>query len=199
MGRGQSQKLRSAVSLSQLAGPATSQRAATLHTVAVAELLGTHQVDQVGIVVRDLEESLRRYSSFWRLGEWRCYTYSPRTVVGATYRGQPGTYAMMLALAGETPQVELIEPLAGPSIYHEWLETHGEGGVHHLGVFVDDLQSRIQSAEEAGLAVIQSGFGYGADGSGGFAYLDTLGELGTIVELIEVPAVRRPPDKVWEA
>jgi hypothetical protein len=31
-------------------------------------------------------------------------------------------------------------------------------------------------------------------GDGGFAYYDLVAELGVVVEFIEVPAVRRPPE-----
>ena len=41
---------------------------------------------------------------------------------------------------------------------------------------------------------MQSGRGYGRLGDGGFAYLDTERELGLILELIEIPKERIPPE-----
>jgi methylmalonyl-CoA/ethylmalonyl-CoA epimerase len=41
------------------------------------------------------------------------------------------------------------------------------------------------------------GKGFGAEGDGGFAYYDLLAELGLWVELIEAPAVRHPPERVY--
>ena len=106
---------------------------------------------------------------------------------------------MRLALAGAGPQIELIEPLTGPSLYHEWLDEHGEG-LHHIGMRVPDLQAGIRDMAERGWDVLQSGRGYGLDGDGGFAYLDTTAEdLGVILELIEVPARRREPEAVVDA
>jgi methylmalonyl-CoA/ethylmalonyl-CoA epimerase len=43
--------------------------------------------------------------------------------------------------------------------------------------------------------VIQSGRGYGRWGDGGYAYLDTEESLGMILELIEVPRERVPPER----
>ena len=155
--------------------------------------------DQVGIVVENLDEALVRYSTLWpSLGEWRCYTYSPETVRRLEFDGVPSSYAMKIALASASPQMELIEPIAGPNIYQEWLEKHGKG-IHHIGLYVESLGAELERLRDTGVRVIQSGFGFGLDGDGGFAYLDTVSRLGFFVELIELPARRRPPERVWPA
>jgi methylmalonyl-CoA/ethylmalonyl-CoA epimerase len=158
-------------------------------------LLVPGRVDQIGIVVRDIDAALERWSRTAGFGAWRVYTYGPEFCAELSYRGRPAAFSMHLALAGSEPQVELIQPLAGPSIYHEFLEASGEG-VHHVGVFVSSL---AEAVARAGRDVLQSGRGYGLDGDGGFAYLDTAAELGTIVELIEVPARRREPERWYPA
>ena len=61
---------------------------------------------------------------------------------------------------------------------------------------VPDLGAAVRDMERRGHAVLQSGSGYGLDGDGGFAYLDTAALLGVILELIEVPARRPPPEAV---
>ena len=42
-----------------------------------------------------------------------------------------------------------------------------------------------------------TGHGYGKDGDGAYAYLDTAEELGTIWELIEVPRQRPAPAYIY--
>jgi methylmalonyl-CoA/ethylmalonyl-CoA epimerase len=153
------------------------------------------QADQIGIVVEDLEQAARRYSQIFGCGPWSVYTYGPALLQEPTFRGAPGTFEMRLALAGSSPQIELIQPLRGPSLYHEWLAAHGEG-LHHIGVRVPDLLAGIRDMEHRGFGVLQSGRGYGLDGDGGFAYLDTSAELGVILELIEVPARRLEPEVI---
>jgi methylmalonyl-CoA/ethylmalonyl-CoA epimerase len=152
------------------------------------------RADQIGIVVRDLESAIERYSATFDCTRWVIYTYGPQSVKEPTFRGGPGTYEMRLALPDSDPQVELIQPLKGPSLYHEWLDEHGEG-LHHIGMRVPDLDEGIR---ERGYPVLQSGRGYGLDGDGGFAYLDTEKDLGVILELIEVPKRRREPEAVVE-
>jgi methylmalonyl-CoA/ethylmalonyl-CoA epimerase len=151
--------------------------------------------DQIGIVVEDLDRAARRYSEIFDCGRWSVYTYGPALLREPTFRGGTGTFEMRLALAGSGPQIELIQPLRGPSLYHEWLADHGEG-LHHIGMRVPDLLAGIRDMEARGFALLQSGRGYGLDGDGGFAYFDTSAELGVILELIEVPARRREPDAV---
>jgi methylmalonyl-CoA/ethylmalonyl-CoA epimerase len=155
--------------------------------------------DQIGIVVENIDEALARYSDLWPgLGEWRCYTYSPETVQRLEYNSVPSSYAMRIALAGASPQVELIEPLSGPNIYEGWLEQHGQG-VHHFGLYVQSLSTELERLRDTGVKVAQAGFGFGLDGDGGFAYLDTISRLGYFVELIELPTRRRQPEKIWPA
>ena len=160
------------------------------------EMLAGRPVGQVGILVRDLERALDRYSSLWGLGPWTGYEYGPDTVPELRYRGEPGRYAMRIALTGSGPQVELIEPLRGPSIYHEWLESRPEG-VHHLGIYVESVDDAIATMGTAGYALLQSGAGYGVDGDGGYAYFDTERDFGLVLEAIEVPRQRREPDFTW--
>jgi methylmalonyl-CoA/ethylmalonyl-CoA epimerase len=93
------------------------------------------------------------------------------------------------------PQLELLQPLEGPSIYHEWMEQHGES-LHHVAVYVESLDDSIRSIERAGYELIQCGRGMGLDNDGGFAYFDTQSELGLVLEVIERPARRREPELV---
>ena len=74
---------------------------------------------QIGIVVGDLNAALERYTGLWGLAPWRCWTYGPQTVPDLGLRGKRASFEINIALWGEGPQIELIEPLQGPSIYHE--------------------------------------------------------------------------------
>jgi catechol 2,3-dioxygenase-like lactoylglutathione lyase family enzyme len=155
------------------------------------------QVNQIALVVRDLEAALRMYWETLGIGPWRVYTYGPPLVKQMTYRGRREDYRMRLAFAqaGGT-QIELIQPLTQNNIYAEQLDRKGEG-LNHLGMFVPSLDAGIADAERAGFSVLQSGRGYGRLGDGGFAYLDTEAVVGMILELIEVPKERVPPEMVF--
>jgi methylmalonyl-CoA/ethylmalonyl-CoA epimerase len=151
---------------------------------------------QVGIVVPDLEAALERYDVLWGGGAWRCFTYGAGRIPDVRYRGEPGTYSMQFAINQLTPQIELIQPLEGPSIYHEFLERGGQG-LHHLGFWVDSIEEAVSSMAQAGYDCTQAGFGYGLDGDGGYAYFETERDFGVILEAIEVPKRRPEPDFTW--
>ncbi len=153
----------------------------------------TH-VDQVALIVRDLDASMRRYWEMLGIGPWKVYTYGPPLVRDMTYRGRPHNYRMRLALAFTGSLMwELIQPLSGESVYTEHLDRKGEG-LNHVGVFVPSLDEGIAEAKAHGYTVLQSGRGYGKLGDGGYAYLDTESSFGMIVELIEIPKERIPAE-----
>jgi len=150
-------------------------------------------LSQLGIMVPDLEEGIRSYGSVLPLDEWLVYTYSPENVHDLSYRGAPAQLRFRLALAGSNPQIELIQPIDGPSIYHEWIERHGFG-LQHLGFHVPKLAPVVAKLADQGWEPVQAGSGYGLDGDGAFAYYDTVAELGLMLEVIEVPARRMPSE-----
>jgi methylmalonyl-CoA/ethylmalonyl-CoA epimerase len=84
----------------------------------------------------------------------------------------------------------------GDTVYADFVREHGYG-VHHLGILVEDMESALAEAEAAGVAMLQDGAGFGRDGDGHYAYLDTEGEIGVMLELIERPEGRMPPDKIY--
>jgi len=156
-------------------------------------------IRQVALVVRDLEQSLSAYGRLLGVGPWNVYTLGPGRLREMTYRGQPGQFRFRHALAswGDL-QFELVQPLDGPSIYHEYLERHGEG-VQHLGTYVPDIQPAMREFESRGFELVQWGQGFGRNGDGAFAYYETNDAIAVLIELIEAPAVRIDPDFVWHA
>jgi methylmalonyl-CoA/ethylmalonyl-CoA epimerase len=152
-------------------------------------------IDQIGFVVKDLDKAMEAYWTLFGVGPWKIYTYGPPLVQDTTYHGQPATYHMRIALANVGSMLmELIQHLDGETLYDDYGKVAGEG-VQHLGVFVPNLAEAVKEAEAAGFKVIQSGRGFGAKGDGGYAYLDTADQVGTIYELIEIPQQRRPPER----
>jgi methylmalonyl-CoA/ethylmalonyl-CoA epimerase len=86
--------------------------------------------------------------------------------------------------------------LSDHNIYVEHLDRKGEG-LHHLGMFVSSLDPAVAEAERPVFSLLQSGRGYGKSGDGGYADFDTEASLGVILELIEIPRKRIPPEMVY--
>ncbi|MBP1724572.1 MAG: lactoylglutathione lyase and related lyase [Deltaproteobacteria bacterium] len=142
------------------------------------KILGLDKVNQVGIVVRDMDRAIKNYEEIFGIS-------FPKVVVpdyfNRVYRGKPENFRMKIGLAmmGKL-QIELIQPLEGKTIYAEFLEKWGQG-IHHLGFDVKDLDERVAAFRGLGIGVLMSGERVG----GKFAYMDTEGIVGIIVELMQ--------------
>lgn len=154
-------------------------------------------IKQVAMVVRDLDAAVRAYWELFGIGPWTAYTLGPPKLREMTYRGESAEFSLRHALAwsGDV-QLELVQPLDGPSIFADHLDQHGEGQ-QHLGIYVDDHPAAMQSLQECGFRLLQSARGFGAKGDGAFAYFETDAPIPTIIEVIEAPEVRVEPDFVY--
>jgi methylmalonyl-CoA/ethylmalonyl-CoA epimerase len=140
---------------------------------------------QIGIAVRDVDAAVPRYRALLGHDDWLVVENGPHNMHDLQYRGEQADFSMRLALAGSNPQIELIQPLLGPSPVADWLDRRGEG-LHHLGVRVASVDAAIERMAEQGYACVQQGYGFNADGSGAFAYFDTEAELGYLLEALEL-------------
>jgi methylmalonyl-CoA/ethylmalonyl-CoA epimerase len=154
-------------------------------------------IAQVAILVKDLDATVENYWSMFGIGPWQFYTYTKPLVRQMSYRGQPADYKMRIALSNIGPlRIELIEAKEGDSIYADFIREHGYG-VHHFGILVDDMNIALTQTDSAGLEMIQDGSGFGLDGDGHYAYLNTESPLGVTLELIQRPKARVQPEKIY--
>jgi methylmalonyl-CoA/ethylmalonyl-CoA epimerase len=118
-------------------------------------------ISQIAIVVHDIEEMLEKYHRVLGWGPWNVYEHKPPALHDTYLRGERVDFTMIGAEAHVGPiVVELIQPLEGPSIYSEWLETHGEG-LHHIAVMCATPQAseatRERFLEKAGAEILMEG------------------------------------------
>lgn len=70
-------------------------------------------------------------------------------------------------------EIELIEPLEGPSVHRDFLAEHGEG-VHHVACFeFDDPYAVAEAFAEAGVPIVQEGTWYDTH----YMYFDTAAHM----------------------
>ena len=154
-------------------------------------------IAQIAFVVEDLDRTVAEYHRAFGIGPWHFYTYAKPFVKHMSYHGQPADYRMRVALSYFGPtRIELIELLDGDTVYADFVREHGYG-IQHLGVLVEDMDVALADAAEAGLTMTMDGSGFGLDGDGHFAYLDTEADFGFVLELIERPRRRLPPEKIF--
>ena len=143
------------------------------------------QVVEIAIVTRDHQRTME---GLWRvgIGPWRVYSFSPENTTHQTYRGQasPFTLTVCFAQVG-TMTWEIIEPVAGPTIFTEFLDRHGEG-IHHVAYDCNNIPfaDRIAGFEERGFQLVQSGCWLDQNQ---FAFFDTESVTTTCLETIAFP------------
>ena len=150
-------------------------------------------IRQMCLVVRDLDKAMAQWSALG-IGPWRVHDLGPNWVSEMTFRGRPQRTAVKFAAADSgSLNFELIEPGDEPNVYTEHLDMHGEG-LHHLGYFVDNIETAITGMQALGYEVVQSGRGLGVAGDGAYAYFDTVESLGCMLEAIQPP--RQLPEPI---
>lgn len=156
-----------------------------------------HGIDQIALVVEDLDAAVAEYWQRLGIGPWHFYTYKKPLLKMSRYYGREVDNGIRIALSYFGPtRIELIEHVYGEGIHADFVAEHGYG-VHHLGIYVEDIQAALEEARSAGFEVIQEGSGFGPDGDGHYAYLNSEEKFGAIYELIQRPKRRHPPEKIY--
>jgi len=143
-------------------------------------VLPISRFDQIGVAVRDVERAARFMKENFGI-EFLTFQM-PRAK--AYLRGKEVEFITKIGIARVGAlDLELMEIVEGDHIVKEYLDQHGPG-LHHLGIYVDDLHAAVDRWSEAGGKLIQKTAH--PDGIG-TAYLDTQGELGNLyIELIKL-------------
>jgi methylmalonyl-CoA/ethylmalonyl-CoA epimerase len=133
---------------------------------------------QLGIVVRDLEATVRRYEDDYGIGPWQFARIDLGDANDYREYGQPVERSNRIAMARVGGVMwELIEPLDEDGIYARFLAEKGEG-VHHVAVATPDFDGAVERAER------KDGLMLSCEHSGiDIAYLDTLRDLGVVLEV----------------
>jgi methylmalonyl-CoA/ethylmalonyl-CoA epimerase len=140
------------------------------------------KLSQYALVVRDLSA----VSAYWERLGFPAMDVTHPALTDLRYHGQPGEFDQKLGWHRHgTVTWEWIMPLAGPTVYEDFLAVAGEG-FHHFAFDVADIDEVAKAWTALGHPIVQSG-GWGEKGqpgSGRFAYADTTGIGGVTVELL---------------
>ena len=147
----------------------------------MGQTFGSRTITQVGLIVRDVEETAKTYAALFGVDVPQWSLTDPEDVAHTRYRGQPTQAQAKLAFFDMgSVQIELIEPVGGPSTWQEFLDAHGEG-VHHIAFVIDGMDEQVGLLESKGMPLVQRGEYTG----GRYAYIDSQSQLKVILELLE--------------
>jgi methylmalonyl-CoA/ethylmalonyl-CoA epimerase len=146
----------------------------------MADHLSTNVATQVALVVRDVEKTARAFADLLGVDVPQWIITDTQDKTGATYQGQPMVGRAKLAFFDlGSLSMELIEPVGGPSVWQDFLQTKGEG-VHHIAFRVKDMDAEVAMLEKKGMPAMQRGNFTG----GCYAYIDSSDALGVMLELL---------------
>ncbi|MFJ1612421.1 MULTISPECIES: VOC family protein [unclassified Streptomyces] len=134
------------------------------------------------IVVRDMEESVRYYTSLG-IGPWRDFA-NPTALAEVSMPNREAFFALTYKCADlGGVQLQLCQPPQLDCPQRRFLDTRGEG-VFHLGFSVEDVDRGEEAGQELGLEVLMSG--RRSDRSG-FTYFDTQDDAGFALSVRSAP------------
>ena len=107
--------------------------------------LGLPPADQVGFVVKNLEQSMEKYGPLFGP-----FSTMDGSVEAADFRGNSKDVKLKLAFgkSGDL-EIELIEWLEGESPHSEFIQA-GNEGMHHIRFRVEDCDDCVRKAESIG-------------------------------------------------
>jgi methylmalonyl-CoA/ethylmalonyl-CoA epimerase len=155
------------------------------------------KITQIAVVVRDMEQALRDYTENLGWGPWSVFDYKPPLLHHTEVRGEPVEFRM---IGAETHldglDFELIQPVSGPSIYQEHLDTYGEG-VQHIAFmqhsFEDSSAAKKRWAARGARVLMGGRIGDSIE----FYYLDTAPMLKFVLESGSGHAIDLKPTYVY--
>ncbi|MBO3800488.1 MAG: VOC family protein [Candidatus Brockarchaeota archaeon] len=138
------------------------------------------RVTQVGIIVKNIEESIKAWEKLLGMKASQIVKTEPLEKTKMKYRGKFSEGRAKLAFFQlENITIELIEPIGGPSTWKDFLEKHGEG-IHHIAFNIKSMEAMKERLKEINVLVEQEGKFTG----GAYAYTSPNNPLGIIIELL---------------
>jgi methylmalonyl-CoA/ethylmalonyl-CoA epimerase len=159
----------------------SSTKAAELAAV----LAGFRSAVQVGVVVRDLDQTIKELTDLFGIGPFRVREGSfAGDDAQQRYYGQTApAFALRAAYADLGGiELELVQPLSGRSIWSDFVAEHGPA-IHHIRFNVPDHELLSDYLLSKGIGKIQEGPG-AREGSHWVNY-DTEERIGFIIEVLQ--------------
>ena len=154
----------------------------------------TRHIQQIAWVTSDLDRSLKAWVEHLKVGPWRVYRFTDASVKGLKVAGlpvdEPFEFRIAISYIGDM-EVELIQPVHGPTIYQRFIDEKGDG-LHHIKEKIADADMEAVVADYAArdIPVTQTGWFF----RDVHYYLDTEPKVDFIYELGNCPRQDLPAD-----
>ena len=146
------------------------------------------KIAQVGIIVEDVENVAQNYQDIFGIGPWTLLDFKPPLATCDHFVGTPVLegldFCVRAAIANHGDlEIELLQPVYGPSTHMDFLKVHGQG-IHHMSLhLVDDHDEIVSAITNRGGRIEMSGT---INKEMRYTYMDTRADLCTIWECAKI-------------
>ena len=143
------------------------------------KIFASQKLMQLGYVYKDIKKQAKIMEMLYGVPQIAFSEGQSETIV---YRGKESVVHTSFSFSRYfNTQLELIQWNEGECLYKEFLD-QGKEGLHHISLFLQDLDKYIDEIKNMGIEIIQSGI----TGPSHWVYLDTEETFGTIIEVQEI-------------
>jgi len=138
--------------------------------------LGNLKINQLGYVYRDIKKQARILEENFGLPK---FAYLENKPTKYKYRGKETIAQTTIGFSRSlNVQIELIQLIKGECIFKEFIDA-GKEGLHHFGIFVEDVEAIVNEYLKKGYKVVHEGITAGVQK---IAYMDTYDDFGLYLE-----------------
>lgn len=138
--------------------------------------LGKLRINQLGYIYKDIRKQAKILEENLGLPKFAFLENKPTKY---KYRGKETVVQTTIGFSRFlNVQVELIQLISGNCIFKEFIDA-GKEGLHHFGIFVDDVDAIVKEYVKRGYSVIREGTTAGVQK---VAYIDTYDDFGVYIE-----------------
>ncbi len=148
-------------------------------------------------IIKEVDKTIQFFWNDLGIGPWHIMRFGSESMP-MTLHGKP----VSLTVRGAGTQVGSLmiavdEPLSKPNPYEEIIDQRG-GGAHHLAFVVEQMDQAAEAMQRLGYKEITSIYGVGPSGDGAGAYYETRDNMGTVIELAQLPSGGMPtPERIF--
>ena len=138
--------------------------------------LGKLKINQLGYIYKDIRKQAKILEENLGLSKFAFLENKPTKY---SYRGKETVVQTTIGFSRSlNVQVELIQLISGNCIFKEFIDA-GKEGLHHFGIFVDDVEAIVKEYMKRGYPIVHEGITAGVRK---VAYIDTYDDFGVYIE-----------------
>ena len=138
--------------------------------------LGNLKINQLGYVYKDIKKQASVFEEKFGLPK---FAYLENKPTKYKYRGKETIIQTTIGFSRSlNVQIELIQLIKGDCIFKEFIDA-GKEGLHHFGIFVEDVDAIVNEYIKKGYKVVHEGVTAGVQK---IAYMDTYNDFGLYLE-----------------